>query len=86
MNGEFKILLIYVLIYIIPIIIVVSIMLIVLEGVDKKLERTCALYGMEYYHDVGTNCIEEDGTRHSIAVMDCLSSLKRGVCEIKFIK
>ena len=67
-------------------IIAVVLTLIILEPVSDKLQRTCALSNMEYYYDVGTNCIEEDGTRHSIAVMDCPQPYQRGTCEIKFIK
>ena len=59
---------------------------ILFEGVDKKLERTCALYGMDYhYRNNGQYCIEEDGTIHPIAT-NCPSPIKRGTCEIKFIK
>lgn len=67
-------------------ILVIILSFIILEPNSKKLERTCNEYGMEFYYDVGTNCIEEDGTRHSIAVMNCPSPIKRGTCDIKFIK
>ena len=81
-DNDFKIFIVG----IIVIVIVIIISFIVLENVSEKLERTCALYDMEYYYDVGSNCIEEDGKRHSIAVMNCPLPIKRGTCEIKFIK
>ncbi len=58
----------------------------ILEPVQKKLERTCALYDMGYhYRNNEQYCIEEDGIIHPIAT-DCPQPYQRGTCKIKFIK
>ncbi len=64
----------------------ISVIFFSFESVTKKLERTCNLYDMEYvYRNGGQYCIEDDGKIYPIAT-DCPSPIKRGTCDIKFIK
>ena len=74
---------------IIVIVIIASTILIcsiIFEPIQKKLERTCSQYGMEYhYRNNGQYCMEDDGTIHPVAT-NCPSVIRGSYCEITFIK